>query len=190
MEHNLTNFTREWIRKTEDFNKEQVKIFVDRGGYSSINNRKANPSPMNGGRNLTELFRTWLDECFGTFTIDQIYKDLCITSLKEKNLIRVNLSRELVKGSIERGRIQGQYLKIYNRTEALQILGDIPQPMDLKFPGEIEDHVSFYPIILKLSAGSPNAGKTALSLNFALSQVGLVRGYLWFLRANGSEELR
>jgi hypothetical protein len=124
-------------------------------------------SPTGQRGNITEHFRMWLHECYGTFNIEQIYKDLGITNLKEKNLIRVNLSREVERGTIERGQITGTYRKVDQEADRIEILEKAPVPLSVSIPGDVDTFVNIYPGNILINAGSPNAGKTAFDLNFA-----------------------
>ena len=118
-------------------------------------------------QNLTENLKLWLSDCFGTFTIEQIYRDLDVTNLKDKNLIRVNLHREVEKGIIEKGRVMGQYTVINQEADPIEILDKIPISLPIKWPGEIEGYVKTYPSNIIVISGSSNAGKTAFALNTA-----------------------
>lgn len=136
------------------------------------------------GRNLTEQFRMWLRECYGAFTIEQIYKELNVTHLKDKNLIRVNLSRE-----VEKGHVMGSYRMVDREADRLEILERNPSPLLIRFPGEIENYVHIYEGNIIVNAGSPNAGKTAFDLNFAYENRHRYEIIYWSSEM-GSEELR
>jgi putative DNA primase/helicase len=124
-------------------------------------------SPTGQRGNTTEDFRMWLHECYGTFNIEQIYRDLGITNLKEKNLIRVNLSREVERGTIERGQTTGTYRMVDQEADRIEILEKAPVPLSISIPGDVNKLVNIYPGNILIIAGSPNAGKTAFDLNFA-----------------------
>lgn len=137
---------------------------------------------------LTESLRIWLNESYGTFTIDQVYRDLCVTDLKGKNLIRVNLHRAVEKGVIERGQVTGSYRKIDHEADQIEILDEIPEPLAIYFPGGIEEFVQIYPHNILINAGSTNAGKTAFNLNFAYENRDKFKVIYWSSEM-GSEEL-
>ena len=136
----------------------------------------------------TASLRMWLDECYGIFTIEQIYRDLGIASSKDKNLIRVNLSREVEKRVIERLNTMGTYKKVDSESEAIPILDTPFEPMKIKIPGEVERLVQVYAGNIVIIAGSPNAGKTAFDLNFAIDNAG-THEVVYFSSEIGSEEL-
>jgi hypothetical protein len=130
----------------------------------------------------------WLSECYGAFTIDQIYRDLVVTNLKDKNLIRVNLTREVDRGVIEKGKVMGSYIKVDQESDRLEILGAPPSPLPIKIPGEVENYVHIYQGNIIVNAGSPNAGKTAFDLNFAYENKDNYEVIYWSSEM-GSEEL-
>jgi hypothetical protein len=139
-------------------------------------------------RNLTEEFRMWIEESYGSFTIDQIYRDLGVTNQKEKNVIRVNLHREFEKGTVEKGRVMGAYFKIDQEITRLEILEAKPTPLQVTLPGSAEEYVEIYSGNIIAIAGAPNQGKTAFCLNTAYDNRNKFE-VIYFSSEMGSDEL-
>lgn len=119
------------------------------------------------GRNLTEEIRAWVEGAFSRFTTEQLCKDLGITSTKEKGHARVELHRMVEKGILERGSINGTFIKIESQTRVLEIKAERPTPLKVSLPGGLQKRVSIYKHNLLVVAGSSNGGKTAYALNAA-----------------------
>jgi hypothetical protein len=116
-------------------------------------------------RDLTSKLRLWIENSYGTFHIDQVYREFNITNPEDKNLIRVNLNR--LKGILEKGSAMGQYRKIDQESNKIDILGITPTPLPIKLPGNLEELANIYSQNIICNVGSQNAGKTAFNLNTA-----------------------
>jgi hypothetical protein len=160
--------------------------------YGSITIKKAIEGNKDvftpGNESITKKFRLWLGEAYGTFTIKQIYEDLYIKNQKDRNLIRKNLTREVEKGTLERGQITGVYRKVERETDQIEILDKNPEPLMIHIPGGVEEYVEIYPANIIVNAGSPNAGKTAFDLNFAYENRDRFEVIYWSSEM-GSEEI-
>jgi hypothetical protein len=121
----------------------------------------------NRNQNLLNDFRLWIESAYGVFSIEQIYRELGVSRPEDKNVIRVNLKREVEKGTIEKGLSMGLYQKIDLEAKKIDILEAMPSPLSIKLPGEIERLINIYPQSIICNVGSPNAGKTAFNLNAA-----------------------
>ncbi len=125
------------------------------------------PSLKEQGRNLTEDVRAWLQNAFSKFNTEQIYKDLGISNSKDKARVRVELHRMVEKGLIERGSLNGTFIKLESQSQDLQIKDTVPTPLSLILPGNLHQRVAIYRKNLIVGAGSSNGGKTAYGLNCA-----------------------
>ena len=141
-----------------------------------------------GKENLAEHLRLWLDECYGTFTIEQVYKELGITDPRDKNLVRVTLYREVERGKLEKGRVMGQYTVVEDQAESIEILDEKPTPLSIKYPAKIEEYVNTYSSNVVVVAGSPNAGKSAFAFNTAILNKDQFEVFYWSSEM-GSEEI-
>jgi hypothetical protein len=117
--------------------------------------------------NLTEDFRLWIANANGTFTIQQIYTDLCVTERKDKDIIRHHIKESIEKKIIERSSTNGVYRKIDQDTNQIVIPTVKPIPLSIKLPGEIEEYVKIFPGNIIIVAGTSDGGKTAYALNLA-----------------------
>lgn len=123
----------------------------------------------NRRRGLAGDVREWVLGAYGTFCLQDISNALAIKDrLEAKNLSKI-LSRLADEGLCERvpGR-NGQYRKIEADCPEVDWRGTLPEPLPIRWPFQIENLVKTYPKNIAVIAGEPNAGKTALLLNFAL----------------------
>lgn len=137
-------------------------------------------------KDLGEKLRLWIEGGYGTFHIEQIYKEFEITRSEDKNIIRVNLNREVKKGTIERGVSMGLYQKVDQETKRVDILGAVPTPLPMRWPGELEKIANVYPQSIVCNVGSPNSGKTAFNLNAAYLNRDLME-VVYFLSEMGEQ---
>ena len=142
-----------------------------------------------GKRNITDELRTWLEGCFGNFNREQIHKDLGILTAAERNLIGVELHRQVEKGNIDRGKINGSFVKMDKTLTRITILEKVPDTIPLKLPGEVERWVKTYPNSLIVIAGATQQGKTAFCLNAAYNNRDLFPEIYYFSSEMWSEEL-
>jgi hypothetical protein len=123
--------------------------------------------PQRQERNLVEDLRSWVENAFSKFTTEMIYRDLGVLTPKHKAHVRVGLHRLVEKGVIEKGNINGTFIKIASQSNEIRILNEVPTPLPLILPGGLHKKVSIYPKNLMVGAGSSNGGKTAYGLNCA-----------------------
>lgn len=118
-------------------------------------------------RNLTEDVRAWVQNAFSKFTTEQVYRDLGVSTTNDKAHVRVELGRLVTKGIIDRGLVNGSFIKVECQSSEIQIKAEVPVPLSVKLPGGLHEQVSIYHKNLMVGAGSSNAGKTAYALNTA-----------------------
>lgn len=118
-------------------------------------------------RNLAGEVREWVLSTSGIFLSTEIYSCLRLSTRDEKKNVSIILKRLADDGVIEKsGDKNGCYRRIDTELEPLDWLNADTTPLSLQWPFGIERLVNLYPGNLAVIAGAPNAGKTALILNF------------------------
>ncbi len=131
-------------------------------------NANASPNVLPGKVSLAEMIRGWVEQTTGWWQTDELDRDLGVSSVKDKNNRRFVLHDLKSKGIIEaHPKLNKQWRYINTRVTSLdfkvaQKTGALP----VRWPLGIEKFVNIFPGNLAVVAGSPNAGKTALLLNF------------------------
>lgn len=117
---------------------------------------------------LSRKIQDWIEQTSGWFETPELDRDLDITSAKDKDNRRQILWRLEDKAIIEHHPKRNKAFRFVN-TKATSLAfktasnaGVLP----IKWPLGIERYVNLFPGNIGLVAGSPNAGKTALLLNF------------------------
>ena len=118
-------------------------------------------------KSITNDLRIWFENCEGSFSLSQIYADLCATTKQDRNLIQQDLGRLLKKGQAERLKKQGEYRKINSHIEKILMPSIKPVPLDVVFPCNIEKYLKVYKGNIIVIGGTPNSGKTAYVINVA-----------------------
>lgn len=118
-------------------------------------------------RNLAGEVREWVLSTNGIFTSTEVAKCQQLSTRGELQNLSMILKRCCDEGLIERyGNRNGQFRRIDTELEPLDWLHADTTPLSLQWPFGIERLVNLYPGNLAVVAGAPNAGKTALILNF------------------------
>ncbi len=126
------------------------------------------PPAISGCPLLSDQIRDWVEGATGWFETRELDSELGITTSKDKQHRKKILQRLREKGVIEsHPRINKQFRYINTKATSLNFktatrAGALP----LKWPLGIEQYVNLFPGNIAVVAGSPNAGKTALLLNF------------------------
>jgi primase-polymerase (primpol)-like protein/KaiC/GvpD/RAD55 family RecA-like ATPase len=119
-------------------------------------------------RNLTAEIKEWIENSRGCFTVDQVDRDLVLTTRAEKKHRSKILSRYLDKELVKRDKnSQGRYWIIDKSLDVIDINNVDVSPLPVIFPFGLSDYVSIPKKSIVVVAGSTNAGKTALMLNIA-----------------------
>ena len=117
---------------------------------------------------LSSRILEWVKNTTGWWETSELDKDLGITSQRDKNNRRIILYRLKEQGIIEgHPKINKQFRYVNTRVTSLTFktatnAGVLP----VKWPLGIERYVNLFPGNMAVVAGSPNAGKTALLLDF------------------------
>ena len=192
METGLVQEIEPMDQETSDLWDKGIIEHQRKGGY--LKNFKLSKEQVDGLKedarvdNLTENFYLWIDDAYGQFDSKQLYADLAVTTPKDKNLLRVALHRLVEKGILERGRLNGTFRKVDAEANCIDLLEEEPLPVAIKLPGNVEEYVDIYPGNVIIDAGSPNAGKTAYSLNAAINNCEAFN-VVYFSSEMGAEEL-
>ncbi|MFH1083388.1 MAG: bifunctional DNA primase/polymerase [Pseudomonadota bacterium] len=117
---------------------------------------------------ITEEVRSWVMTSNGFFLTSECFNGLQMTSRDSKKQATVALLRMVKEGLIEKyGERRGCYRKIDKETEEIKWWEADCEELKIKLPLDLEEYVRVMPQTLTIIAGSQDAGKTALLLNFA-----------------------
>ena len=116
---------------------------------------------------VTRAIEEWVSVTDGFFSVTDCAKALQPVTNSGQTTFRGILRRLAQRGIIEKhGAKDGVYRRIDTELEPLDWLHADTTPLSLQWPFGIERLVNLYPGNLAVIAGAPNAGKTALILNF------------------------
>ena len=117
---------------------------------------------------LSRRVSDWVRGTSGWWSTEEIDKDLGITNARDKNNRRLILHRLKEQGIVEQHqRLNKQFRYVNKKVTSLDFKsasnsGVLP----IQWPLGIERYVNIFPSNIAVVAGSPNAGKTAMLLNF------------------------
>ena len=117
---------------------------------------------------FAQQVESWIERTSGWWGVDEIDRDLGIRSPQQKDHRGKTLRRLEKRGIIERHpRFNKQFRYVNTQTVSLNFkTANNAGVLPIKWPLGIEKYVNLYPGNLVVIAGSPNAGKTAILLNF------------------------
>ena len=116
--------------------------------------------------NLASCIREWLTNSSGSFTAEQIDREFCLTTRKEKLNRATILHRYINKKLISSDRaIKGKYQILNPDLDVVDIFSADETAFSLTLPFHLDHFVSIPKKAIVIIAGSSNAGKTALMLN-------------------------
>jgi len=104
-------------------------------------------------------------------------------------LIRNNHTYFLKTDFVERVG-HGLYRQIDSKLETIDLTSTSQLPLNLKLPFDLERYIKIYPGSIIIQAGETNAGKTAISINFAYLNRDSGMGPVLFLCAEHGEQLK
>jgi len=140
---------------------------------------------------LSQKVRAWIEQTSGWWGIDELDRDLGITGIQSKDY-RGKILRRLKESCVieQHPQINKKFRYVNTQTTSLNFksatkTGVLP----IKWPLGIEKYVNLFPGNLAVVAGSPNAGKTGLLLNFIHLNQGQFPIY-YFCSEMGDVELR
>ncbi|MFC2000024.1 bifunctional DNA primase/polymerase [Chloroflexota bacterium] len=140
---------------------------------------------------LSQRVLAWVKSTTGWWVTEELDRDLGISGTRGKNYRRLILFRLKEQGVLEQHpRINKQWRYVNTRVTSLDFKaagrdGVLP----IKWPLGIERYVNLFPGNLAVAAGAPNAGKTALFLDFIRLNMNEFPIF-YFCSEMGSVELR
>jgi hypothetical protein len=140
---------------------------------------------------LSQKIEDWIKSTSGWFDTPELDRDLGINSTSDKNNRREIMLRLESKGIVERhAKISKQFRYVNTKVTSLAFkTASTTGVLPVKWPLGIEKYVNLFPGNMAVVAGSPNAGKTALLLNFIYLNQGQFPIY-YFCSEMGAVELR
>lgn len=131
-------------------------------------------------RNLTEEISAWVDLAEGTFSAQDVDRDLKLIERLEKQH-RSHILRDLIaNGVIEReGKRVGLFRKVQTEYEFIDPFSTPIQEFDIKLPLQEEELVHIFPKNIIVLAGTTNTGKTSYCLNVAKDNMHKHR--IWYM---------
>lgn len=146
---------------------------------------------MSRSATLSQKIRDWIEATSGWFEVRELDTDLGINNSRCKEDRRKILQRLREQGTIEaHPKINKQFRYVDKKVTALDFKAS-PSAAVLPFswPLGVETKVNLYPSNIAVVAGSPNAGKTALLLDFIRRNMGQFP-ISYICSEMGPEELR
>jgi len=107
-----------------------------------------------------------------TFNIQDVYKDLNLTTPVDRHSCRMALHR-FCGTMVEKFGTKSGYYKIIGvqHLNEIDLWGDTAKPLQIKYPLGLSDLIITHPKNILVIAGEPNAGKSAYLLNFAMFRI-------------------
>jgi len=120
------------------------------------------PKPFN----LAGHIKEWLDNSTGSFTVDQLDRELCLTTRSEKNNRAKILSRYITRNLVKKDkRVKGKYHIPDSHISLINVLSVKEESFPISLPFGLHENVLIPNKAVIILAGSSNAGKTSLVLN-------------------------
>jgi len=131
-------------------------------------------------RNLADEIRSWVDLVEGSFSSNDLDRDLKLLERTEKKNRSIILKRLINDKILEKdGKRVGMYRKICTEFDYINPLETHVHEFDIKLPLQEEELVYIYPKNIIVLAGSTNTGKTAYCLNVAKDNMAKHR--IWYM---------
>lgn len=141
-------------------------------------------------RNLAQLIRDWIEDVgSGWWPVRELDSDLGISGTAEKDYRGKVLRRLRDEGLVEQHQgLAKQFRRIDKAVTRLDFKNATPAgALNLEWPLGIHHLVNLYPGNLAVVAGAPNAGKTALLLDFCRLNMGKFPVYYWCSEMESAE---
>jgi len=142
-------------------------------------------------RGVAEDIREWITSTSGRFLSTDVYRDLQLTTRREKQTCSQTLIRLIEEKVIEKhGDRAGSFRIVDPGCNIIDFMNIDASPINLKWPLEgLERMVEVYPGNIIVIAGEPNAGKTAMLLSFIYHNQGRHKIH-YFSSEMGGMEIR
>lgn len=127
---------------------------------------------MRQSRNIMQEIREWIEVTSGHFQVTDYHKESQVVTKEDKHAVIVALGRLVKEGLIEKyGTKRGSYRRIEKETQEIKWWEADLKEIPLHLPLQLETYIKVMPKTLSVLAGSQDAGKTAILLNFACQNV-------------------
>jgi len=139
---------------------------------------------------LSEDIRAWINSTNGYFSLFDCEKALIAVNKKEKDLIRQVTHQLTEKGVLERHRNKnGYFRRIETDFPMMDLTKPRKKPLDLLWPFDIQNLYHCYSKNIVVIAGSPDVGKSAFCMNFAMLNRNIFK-VNYFSSEMGEDELQ
>jgi len=116
--------------------------------------------------NLKSEVVKWIENSIGCFTSDQISRDFCLTTRREKQNLSTILARAINEKLIKRDPSGNGKFSIIDRSlTEIDLFNTDVDPFDISLPFDLHKYCEIPKKGIILIAGSPDSGKTAFILN-------------------------
>ncbi len=120
-------------------------------------------------RSITDEFRQWIEVTDGHFKVTDYHRESQVVTKQDKHSVVMAAIRLCEQGVIEKyGNQRGAYRKVDNSVQEMDWETCDDTIINVKWPFEMEQFFICLPKNLIVISGSPDAGKTAYCLNFAM----------------------
>lgn len=141
-------------------------------------------------REVAKDVEDWVDMIEGTFTIQEIIRDLELTTVQHKNNVRKILQRLIEKGKVvKHGTHNNMYRVVDRDSQEIDFMHVHAKVYGLVWPFRLENIVEIMPKNTIVIAGEANAGKTAFLLNIAKNNM-ISHKIHYFSSEMGDSELK
>ncbi|MFC1567349.1 bifunctional DNA primase/polymerase [Thermodesulfobacteriota bacterium] len=145
------------------FTREEVVVKVE----SALRHHRETES----GAVTTEAIREWVSQQYGIFTAFECYRDNGWDSPEQRKYVRKVLARMVETGEIDRTKKAGQFSPAPDPVGDIDITAPTRGAMNVRYPLDLHHLYATFSRSITCIVSSPNVGKTALALNFALANL-------------------
>jgi hypothetical protein len=127
----------------------------------------SNPTPLpDPPQNLAAHIREWITSSSGSFTTEQLDREFCLTTRREKNNRAKCLSAFTKENLIKKDKkIKGKYHILDTEIDFFDLEEEEPDAFPIILPFNLHEYAKIPPKAIIVLAGASNAGKTAFILN-------------------------
>jgi hypothetical protein len=184
------NLPQEETQQVIEFIAENMDPDAETKRWATEKTRSAYTRLERKNRNLAQEIRDWVRDTSGTFTGQEVDKEVHIGTQRDKENRKKVLLRLLNEGIIERvGGKNSLYRRIETECDEIDFLTAPTDEINITLPLGLSDHFKAYPKNIIVIAGEPDAEKTALLLNIVRDNMGN-HDIHYFSSEMGHSELR
>ncbi len=124
-------------------------------------------------KSIMSDLRQWIEVTEGHFKVTEYHTESQVVTKEDKHAVIVALKRLCEQGVVEKyGNQRGVYRKVESQIQQIDWETCDDTIIDVKWPFNLEKYFMCLPKNIVVVAGSPDAGKTCLCLNFAMLNMG------------------